>query len=345
MAVRSLRRPRLRPAAGLGAGLELARVLVEEHGEDSLTPFMLRPDKAFEFGEGALLAYRMVGETAVVSGDPVGPPAPAVDALGRFLRRCRRAGVEVVIYGASERHLQAYREHGLHVLCAGEEAIVDPATFSLSGRPVRKLRQSVHRVGRRGWRAAVYEGREIGPALEQEIDDLEALWRSQRGRILGFAMSMGEFDLGIRPHDLYVLAWSPEGRLQAVMRFLAYGEGLSLDRMRRIGATPNGLNEALVCHALEFARDRGIPQVSLNYAGLAHLVRHPEAGNRLTRCLRGWLLLGLGTRFQMDRLVQFNQKFGPTWRRRYLVYDSHLALPRSIFRVLQAEGYVSRPGQ
>ena len=35
------------------------------------------------------------------------------------------------------------------------------------------------------------------------------------------------------------------------MRFLAHRDKLSLDTMRRVGETPNGLNEALVCHALE----------------------------------------------------------------------------------------------
>ena len=46
----------------------------------------------------------------------------------------------------------------------------------------------------------------------------------------------------------------------------------------------------------------------------------------------------------MDRLVLFNQKFFPSWRPRYLIYESRAALPRSAFRVLQAEGYLPRPG-
>jgi len=33
-------------------------------------------------------------------------------------------------------------------------------------------------------------------------------------------------------------------------------------------------------------------------------------------------------------------KFSPQWRPRYLVYESTPALPRSVLRVLQAEGYL-----
>jgi lysyl-tRNA synthetase, class II len=151
---------------------------------------------------------------------------------------------------------------------------------------------------------------------------------------------MGEFELCVRPDDVYVLARSPEGRLHAVMRFLGHRGKLSLDTMRRVGETPNGLNEALVCTALEYARTHHVTEVSLNYAGLGHLVRRAPSGGRLSRTLVGTLMRPLRARFQMDRLVLFNEKFSPDWRPRYLVYESRTALPRTVLRVLQAEGYV-----
>ncbi|MBV9416889.1 MAG: DUF2156 domain-containing protein [Solirubrobacterales bacterium] len=344
LAVRSFRRPRWVGRAASEAALEQARAIVDEYGDDSLSPFILRPDKSFEFGAGAVIAYRVIGDMAVVSGDPVGPDGSAREVLSELLERTHSAGLRVAIYGGSERHLETYRALGLRARCVGEEAVVHPAQFTLEGRPVRKLRQSVHRVQRRGWQIEVWEGRDIDGALEAEIDALEAAWRSERERLLGFAMSMGEYELGIRPRDLYVLAWSPGGQLQAVMRFLAHRGKLSLDTMRRVGETPNGLNEALVCHALAFARDRAVPEVSLNYAGLGHLVRRGPSGGRVGNALTQLALGPLRKSFQMDRLVLFNQKFFPSWRPRYLIYESRAALPRSAFRVLQAEGYLPSPG-
>lgn len=347
LAVRSLAPVRELAPGAVPAALDRARALVHRYGEDSIAPFILRPDKSFAFEGEAVLAYRMIGETAVVSGDPVGPDDDIARLLTSFLARARQAGADVVLYGASARHLERYRALGMRSLCVGEEAVVDPSRFTLEGRPVRKLRQSVHRVERRGWRLAVCQGREIDQALEAEIDELERTWRAGQERLIGFAMSMGPYDFGVRPDDVYALAFSPEGRLQACMRFLRHGEKLSLDTMRRVGDTPNGLNEALVCRTLEYARSAAVPQVSLNYAGLSHLVRGAIPGNRIVRWLvRRWIRL-LSGRFQMERLVLFNQKFSPSWRPRYLVYDSPLALPRSVYRVLQAEGYLrhreSRP--
>ncbi|MGI8715948.1 MAG: bifunctional lysylphosphatidylglycerol flippase/synthetase MprF [Solirubrobacteraceae bacterium] len=340
LAVRALRPPTRLPGPSSPDALTIARAVVEAHGEDSLSPFLPRPDKRFEFAGGGVLAYCVIGRTAIVSGDPVGPSGSELEVLRQLRRRAHRAGMRVVLYGASARHLAGYREQGLRSICVGEEAVVDPAGFTLEGRAVRKLRQSVHRVNRRGWRIAALEGREIGAELETDIDALERAWRSGRDRLLGFAMAMGEFEPGVRPADLYLLAWSPDGELRAVMRFLAHRGRLSLDTMRRIGETPNGLNEVLVCRALEFARAGGIDEVSLNYAGLGHLVRRGPAGNRALGILARMLLNQLGRQFQMDRLVAFNEKFSPEWRPRYLVYESRAALPGSALRVLQAEGYV-----
>jgi lysyl-tRNA synthetase class 2 len=161
--------------------------------------------------------------------------------------------------------------------------------------------------------------------------------------LIGFAMGMGEFECAVRPGDLYLLARSPDGQLGAVMHFISHCGKLSLNTMRRIGETPNGVNEALVCRALEIARSRDVAEVSLNYAGLGHLVRTAPRGGRAKRLASRLIVKLLGSRFQMQRLVTFNEKFSPSWRPRYLVYESRLSLPQAVLRVLQAEGYVRQP--
>jgi lysyl-tRNA synthetase class 2 len=335
------------PAGGDGtspAMLRAVRAIVDAHGEDSLAPFIVRPDKSFDVVAGGVVAYRRIGRTLVVSGDPVGPAAGLPEAIAGLRELADRHGLRAVVYGASGASLDAYCDAGMRAICVGEEAVVDPAGFTLEGRAVRKLRQSVQRVRNRGWTVAAVDGRDVDAALEAEIDAVESEWRSGRDRVLGFSMSLGEHEHGVHAGDLFLLARSPEGTLRAVMRFLSHRGKLSLDTMRRVGETPNGLNEALVCEALAVARDRGVPEVSLNYAGLAHVVRRDPEGNRLTRAIRRRVLSRLSRRFQMERLVHFNDKFGPEWRPRYLVYESRRGLPGAVYRVLQAEGYLREPG-
>ena len=87
-----------------------------------------------------------------------------------------------VITAASERHLAACRQLGLRVLRIGDEAVVDPQAFSLEGRPIRKVRQSIARVRRHGWRVEVVEGCDVTPALERGSS---ARWRRTGARVRG----------------------------------------------------------------------------------------------------------------------------------------------------------------
>lgn len=317
--------------------------LVAAHGEDPLAPFALRADKAFFFSGGGLLAYRTLGGTAIVSGDPVAPPGRAPAVVADFLAFAAGRGWDVVLAAAGPAHLEAYRALGLRTLQMGAEAVVDPGAFSLEGRAVRKVRQSVYRAQRRGWSVEVVTAVDLGPGLLADLSGVEAQWRAQHPRRTGFAMSMDRLwgapeDRG----DLYVLGRAPDGRLRSFLRFVAYRQGLSLDAMRRLGDEPNGLTEAMVVAALLHAREAGLREVSLNFAGFAHVMAAGAALSRGQRLLR-WALGRVHGRFQLERLVQFNDKFSPVWRPRFLVYTHRTRLPVAALRVLQAESYVPAP--
>ena len=347
-AVLALVRALLRPAPAADGHLAAehmgAAAIVAAHGRDSLAPFVLREDKAFFFSRGGLLAYRTLRGTAVVSSDPVGPPGSAASIVGDFLEYADARGWDVVITAASERHVHDYQQQlGLRALPIGNEAVVDPRGFSLEGRAVRKVRQSVRRVERHGWRIEVARSRELSAATIAEICRVQAVWASAQGKLTGFAMSLGRLWGAAEDADcVYVLARDPEGKVAAFLHFLPYEGGLSLDAMRRMGDEPNGLNEALVVRALEYARERGMCEVSLNFAGFAHVMAADAALTFRRRLLRV-LLRRAHNRFQLERLVRFNEKFFPAWRPRYLVYGTRTLLPRAALRVLQAEAYVKPP--
>jgi lysyl-tRNA synthetase class 2 len=322
---------------------ERAAALVARHGVDSLDPFALREDKSFHFAAGGFIAYRTVGETAVVAGDPVAPPGAAPAVLASFLRFAEARGWDVAVTGASERVVDAAGRLGLRSLPIGHEAIAVPADFTLDGRAIRKVRQSVSRVKRHGWQVELVRGDELTPELVAELGHLEEEWRRRQRRLQGFAMTLGRL-WGAREddHSLYALARAPDGTLRSFMRFASFQRGLSLDVMRRTGDEPNGVNEAVIVAVLEHARERGMPEVSLNFAGFAHVMAADAALSRGQRVLR-WGLGRAHGRFQLERLVRFNAKFDPVWRPRYLLFQRRTRLPLTALRVLQAEAYVRAP--
>jgi lysyl-tRNA synthetase, class II len=320
-----------------------AAEIVTRYGRDSLDPFALREEKTFFFAHDGLLAYRTLRGTAVVSGDPIGPPGSGMAIVADFLGFAAEKGWEVVITAVSDRLLEGYRALGLRTMCIGEEAVVEPASFSLEGRAIRKVRQSVSRAERQGWTLEVVAGIDPESVLANELAVVEAAWRAGRERLYGFAMSLGR--LWGAPEDataVYALGRAPGGELRSFIRFARCRETLSLDVMRRSGDEPNGLNEALIARTLEWAREQGVKEVSLNFAGFAHVMGENSERTRGDRLLRRGLELVHG-RFQLDRLMAFNEKFHPEWRRRFLVYEAHTRLPLAALRVLQAEAYIRPP--
>jgi lysyl-tRNA synthetase class 2 len=320
-----------------------AAALVAEHGVDSLDPFALRADKSFHFAAGGFLAYRTVRGTAVISGDPIGPEGAAPAILESFTAAANRRGWAVAMTGAGARHLARYRELGFQTLCIGEEAVVDPAGFSLDGARMKTVRKAVGRQQRRGWSIDVIPGHELDEPTVAQLDAVDREWRSAQPRLTGFAMTLGRlWGADEDARSLYATGRDPEGAIRAFVRFVVYRGGLSLDVMRRVGESPNGLTESLVVAVIEHARAEGLRAVSLNFAGFAHLMGPDRPLTRRQRALR-WVLARSHERFQLERLVTFNKKFLPAWQPRYLVHQGSLDLPVAGLRVLQAEAYLRAP--
>jgi lysyl-tRNA synthetase class 2 len=325
----------------------LTRDLVSAWGVDTLAPFVLRGDKSYFFDddETAFVAYKVVGGVAIVSGDPIGPPERFAELVGSFLRFARARGWRVAILGASERALDVYREHGLHALYHGDEAVVETSTFSLEGRAIRKVRQSVHRLERADFTAAAVRPSEItGPEREQ-LEELARAWRGTQPE-RGFVMALDRLFRLDDEHALFVLGRAPDGSIAGFLHFAVCrrGSALSLSSMPRLRSTPNGFNEWLVCVAIDWAREHGFEHVSLNFAPFAALLA-PEADLSGLQQLERRALLRLKGRFQLDNLLLFNRKFLPTWRRRFVVYEKRLDLPRVGIAALAAEAYLPFTGR
>ncbi len=337
----------LAPAAahdGHDAG-EHARAarLVGAHGDDSIAPFALRADKAFHFAHGGVLAFRALGGTAIVAGDPIGPPGSAAPILASFLAAARARRWDVVLLGATAGTAAAYAELGLRTMQVGLEAVVDPRGFALDSPAAKTVRKAVHRLERRGWTVEVVRAADLDLALTLRISAVEAAWRRRHGRLYGFAWA-GDRLWGAPEdaRDVYALARNPAGELRAFQRYVPYRRGLSLDAMRRLDDEPNGIADSLVAAVLAYARAYGCEEVSLNFSAFGHLMAADTLERRSHRLAR-WALRRLHRRFQLERLARFTAKFGPAWRPRYLVYTRRTRLPLAALRIMQAEAYLRPP--
>jgi lysyl-tRNA synthetase class 2 len=336
------------PKARLGAADEARiRGLLDRYGErDSLGYFALRHDKSVIWSPSGKsgVCYRVVSGVMLASGDPLGDSEAWPGAIGEFLAEAARHAWRPAVMGCSELGAEVWcREGDLTALELGDEAIVNVADFSLSGRPMRNVRQMVNRVTKCGYTAEV---RRVADVPRPELDQIISVsdyWRgSQTER--GFSMALGRF--GAPGDENCVLVTAKEdGVLRAVLQFVPWGpDGLSLDLMRRDKNAQAGLNDFLIVEAIKAAPGLGIKRVSLNFAMFRAAL---ERGERIGAgpVLKAWrgLLVFASRWFQIESLYKFNAKFSPVWEPRFFVFPGGRDAPRIAFAALEAEAFLVWP--
>ncbi|RGD60870.1 DUF2156 domain-containing protein [Kitasatospora xanthocidica] len=331
---------------------EKVRELLKRHGErDSLGYFALRRDKSVLFSPTgkAAISYRVVSGVMLASGDPVGDVEAWPGAIKVFMAEAREHAWVPAVMGCSEVGGEVWtREAGLDALELGDEAIVDTASFSLSGRAMRNVRQMVKRIERNGYSCQVRRVSELTVEEKYRIADAAARWRGTDTE-RGFSMALGRFGDPLDDDCVVVTAHKApeEGEegddLKAVLHFVPWGpDGISLELMRRDRAADPGLNELLIVAALQAVPAMGVRRVSLNFAMFRSALARGEriGAGPVLRAWRG-LLVFLSRWFQIESLYKFNAKFQPEWEPRFLVFPSTRDLPRIGFAAMQAEAFIT----
>ena len=112
---------------------------------------------------------------------------------------------------------------GCAALYLGDEAIVETASFTLEGKPIKKVRQAVNRLVRAGYRSELCTLGDLEPGELAELEAVSDRWRDGAPE-RGFSMAMD----GLRgPHladSIVVVARDGEGRARGFLHFVpAYG--------------------------------------------------------------------------------------------------------------------------
>ena len=140
------------------------RGLLELYGKnDSLGYFATRRDKSVVFAPSgrAAITYRVEVGVCLASGDPVGDPKAWPQAIAAWMSLCESYGWAPGVMGASSAAAEAFRAAGLNALQLGDEAILYPDSFRLSGPDMRAVRQAVTRARRAGASVRIRRHRDL----------------------------------------------------------------------------------------------------------------------------------------------------------------------------------------
>jgi lysyl-tRNA synthetase class 2 len=333
-APRALPDPEVRHAVG---------EIVRSHGHDTLAFFKLRGDQQYLFSDdgSAFLGYRVEGGVMLCAGDPVGPETAVPALLEKTATFARVRGLRLGAVAVSASTAPAFESLGLRRLYLGDEAIVETARFSLEGRAIRKVRQSVTRVEKAGFTFSLETLSDVGDATMAELERVSDAWRAGADE-RGFTMALERLGVAEQNDTVVAIARDDAGHVRGFLHFVpSYGRpAVSLSFMRRDPETPNGLTEFLVARSILALRERGVEEVSLNFAAFARLLTEPE--NLLER-IAARLLRWADAWFQIESLYRFNAKFDPRWEPRYVLYEGRLGLARAGLAAAWAEGQLPKP--
>ena len=323
------------------------RGLLEVYGKnDSLGYFATRRDKSVIFAPNgrAAITYRVEVGVCLASGDPVGDPRAWPQAIAAWLQLCRDYGWAPGVMGASSTAAQSFREAGLNALQLGDEAILYPDKFRLSGPDMKAVRQAVTRAKRAGLTVRMRRHRDLSETEMADVITRADMWRDTETE-RGFSMALGRLGDQADGDCLLVEAVGSEGTVVAMLSLVPWGSsGLSLDVMRRSPQSPNGTIELMVTELLQQAETVGVNRVSLNFAMFrsafeqgAQLGAGPVA--RLWRAL----LVFFSRWWQLETLYRSNMKYQPQWVPRYACYEDARLIPRVGVASVIAEGFLVLP--
>lgn len=211
------------------------RGLLELYGKnDSLGYFATRRDKSVVFAPNgrAAITYRVEVGVCLASGDPLGDPKAWPQAIDAWLQLCQTYGWAPGVMGASSAAAEAFRAAGLNALQLGDEAILHPDNFRLSGPDMRAVRQAVTRARRAGTTVRIRRHRELSGAEMADVINRADAWRDTETE-RGFSMALGRLGDPADGDCLLVEAVQNDEAV-ALLSLVPWGtNGVSLDVMRR----------------------------------------------------------------------------------------------------------------
>jgi phosphatidylglycerol lysyltransferase len=353
--------------------------LIRFYGGHTLAFFGLAPENLHFLAPGGegLVNYRLTSKVAVVAGDPICAPKAFEHVTRSFLDHCALHDWRVAFYQAYPEHLDTYRSLKLRVFKIGEEAIINPQTFTLNGSAIANVRTSCRHAEREGITVQWYEG--VPPTkVMHQLEQISSAWLEHKAgkHATEMGFSTGRLDELIDsaeradtmasiptpsnvshkapPRLVTEVATTSSGKVCAFVTFIPLYGFLTCE------ATATGNQSRVQGWGWTLDLMRRLPDAPPGVIELL-LVRAIE---RFRSCEAQIVSLGLvpiaDTRQEMtsgqqhlasfvtDRLhllesrhtlFNFKQKFHPCWESRYVVTSATLALPKIALAVLRVRNY------
>ncbi len=331
-------RPVLRPTLETARDRRRAFELLRTFGQTTTSYMTTWPGNVVLLNgqRDAYVAYRLIGDVAIVLGDPIGSPEGCQRAIDEFLDVAAGNGWTPCFYGASDRFLNEYDRHGLAWVNVGEDAILDLKDLSFRGKSWQDVRTARNRARRDGISFELIDQSRANAEIVQQLWEISAEWTQQRA-LPEMNFTLGHLTDPPDPQVRTAVAVDVSGRVHGFASWLpVYARnGWVIDLMRRRRDAVPGVMEFLIAESLLVFQQEGCTFASLSAAPLAQLSPHRQRFSTIERAL-SLAAERLDSFYHFASLNDFKAKFQPGWEPIYLAYPGAGNLPRIGYALLRA---------
>ncbi len=335
---------------GTNAGAIDTMDVLRRYGKDTLSYFSTSFKKKIFLSEDidGFISYDISKNIAVASSDPVCTPADAFSLAQKYNTFWHDRGISTAFMSISGEYLEIYKKLDYKIIKLGEEAIVNVENFDLEkdyhGRSGWKFKRAIRTVSNDDIEFNTAKISELDAATYAQMVSLNESWIKEfgGGKERGFTMTLSRIPNNLDPDCLFAFATKKAQGKSEVLGYMVFvpiykGEGYSLDEMRRIKHAPNGLNEFLIVKTIYHLKSIGLKYLSLNFAPLSDT--NGESTGFLKQIEK--IITKRADRvLYINSLFNFNNKFHPIWKSRYLAFEKVTDLPQLIAALLSLEASV-----
>lgn len=276
------------------------------------------------------VAYRVVSGIALTTAEPLCPPERLREVTLEFARWCDDQGLTPVFYSVRGELSPFFDDLGWTTLPVGEETVLHPATFSMTGKRWQDVRSSLNRATKNGVRAEWTRHADLRPAVARQITEISELWVAEKN-LPEMGFTLGGLDELRDPDVALMLALDDDDTVLAVTSWLPTwrdGEvvGWTLDFMRRRPDSMNGVMEFVIASSALAMKEQGVEFLSLSAAPLASA---GPADGPATQTERVLTFLGrvLEPAYGFQTLLTFKKKFQPEFVPLVMAFPDPVQLP------------------
>jgi phosphatidylglycerol lysyltransferase len=319
---------------------EVAAILdhLGKYGGTVLSHLMFLHDKAIFWSKDSkvLFSYQTIADKIVVLGDPVGEKAAIYKSIEELRSEADQFGYTPIYYQVSKEMLPYLHENGYDFLKLGEEGYVDLDNFSLSGNKMKNLRACKNKYDKKGFDFEVI----TPPFSKGFLNELKVVsdhWlggRSEKGFSLGYFeenyLSLGSIAI-VRNHEGSIITFA------SLMPVYGRTQIISVDLMRYMPDSPNGIMDYTFIHLIEWSKQAGYQLFNLGMAPLANvgLSKYSFLSEKIAAQIysQGHMF------YHFQGVRRFKEKYAVIWEPKYLAYKRKTSL---LFTMIQLTYLISR---